>query len=173
MNIKEILREELNKFDSPNKNIVYAYHGSRSSGEKKPHDGMFFALDKWYAESIGGSFLHKAELTINNPLYLDKYNKILIKNGINGSYAQPPLTISNFNIKLFNPIVNSSVIFKKKYAFWIENGIEDYELWIRLWKQKCHIFNCNRILVAHRIHAASAFNSKGHSTLKKDLLNNI
>ena len=99
MNIKEILREELNKFDSPNKNIVYAYHGSRSSGEKKPHDGMFFALDKWYAESIGGSFLHKAELTINNPLYLDKYNKILIKNGINGSYAQPPLTISNFNIK--------------------------------------------------------------------------
>ena len=110
----------------------------------------------------------------NNKIFLDVIGSQCIYFGDkSGSPNIPTGYISNFNIKLFNPIVNSSVIFKKKYAFWIENGIEDYELWIRLWKQKCHIFNCNRILVAHRIHAASAFNSKGHSTLKKDLLNNI
>lgn len=122
MNIKQILKEEIESVGLPiiqrsffetvdiekgdfrealseSTNIVKAYHGSRNPGEKAPHDGMFFSLDSWYAKALGGQYLHTANLTVNNPLYLDKYNKILIKNGITGSYAQPPLTVSSFNIK--------------------------------------------------------------------------
>jgi GT2 family glycosyltransferase len=42
------------------------------------------------------------------------------------------------------------------------DGIEDYDLWLRLRKQGCKFYNFEQILVKHRIHEASAFNSKGN-----------
>jgi glycosyltransferase involved in cell wall biosynthesis len=77
---------------------------------------------------------------------------------------------SNFNFTEVNPIINSSSIIKKELCHWNENGIEDYDLWLRLWKQKKRFFNCPEILVKHRIHKTSAFNSKGNNDKVTPLL---
>jgi glycosyltransferase involved in cell wall biosynthesis len=85
----------------------------------------------------------------------------------------PVEDISNFDFKLVNPIINSSVVIRKELCYWNENGVEDYDLWLRLRKAKCKFYNCKAILVKHRIHINSAFNSKGKNHNKvKDLLKN-
>jgi teichuronic acid biosynthesis glycosyltransferase TuaG len=80
---------------------------------------------------------------------------------------------SNFNIRSFNPIINSSCIIKKDLCFWNNNifsTIEDYDLWIRLFKQDKIFYNLSEILVKHRLHSKSAFNANGNSNLVPDLL---
>ena len=76
----------------------------------------------------------------------------------------PTGDISDFNFLQGNPIINSSSIIKKDLAYWDKDvwGIEDYDLWLRLWRQKRRFYNCPELLVAHRIHRASAFNAQGN-----------
>lgn len=73
--------------------------------------------------------------------------------------------ISNFNFLSVNPIINSSVIIKKDLCFWDSNfdGVEDYDLWLKLWKQNKKFYNENSIQVLHRIHKSSAFNAQGNN----------
>lgn len=78
--------------------------------------------------------------------------------------------ISNFDFALVNPIINSSCVIRKELCYWNENGIEDYDLWLRLRKKNKQFFNCKAILVKHRIHNASAFNAKGNNNKVEDLL---
>jgi glycosyltransferase involved in cell wall biosynthesis len=80
--------------------------------------------------------------------------------------------ISNFDFKLVNPIINSSALIKKNLCYWRKewDGVEDYDLWLRLRKQKCKFYNFEEILVKHRIHQASAFNSKGNHNKVCELL---
>ena len=78
----------------------------------------------------------------------------------------PDGDITSFNFKELNPIINSSVVFRKELAKWNENfntGVEDYELWTRLWKQGKTFFNFEDVLVKHRVHPTSAFNTQDHS----------
>lgn len=80
----------------------------------------------------------------------------------------PAGDLSSFDFKLFNPMINSSVIIRKELCLWEEYfGVEDYELWLRLRLQKKKFFNCEEILVHHRIHNESFFNS---SDLQKKAL---
>ena len=83
----------------------------------------------------------------------------------------PTNDISNFDFTKTNPIINSSSVIRKELCFWVENGIEDYELWLRLRKMGKKFYNCDEVLVKHRIHNTSAFNSKGNDLLAHDLLN--
>lgn len=79
--------------------------------------------------------------------------------------------ISNFDFGKMNPIINSSSITRKELCFWYDkNGIEDYDLWLRLKNKKCKFYNCPEILVKHRIHQNSAFNAKGNSNFVPNLL---
>ena len=79
--------------------------------------------------------------------------------------------MTNFcGINFEHPIINSSAIIKKELCYWNNNGIEDYDLWLRLRKQNKKFYNCSEILVKHRIHKKSAFNSKGHKNLVDPLL---
>jgi glycosyltransferase involved in cell wall biosynthesis len=78
----------------------------------------------------------------------------------------PQYDFSNFNFADLNPIINSSVILRKELCRWIENGVEDYDLWIRLRLKNKKFYNCPQILVKHRIHNASAFNSGGKNNNK-------
>ena len=72
--------------------------------------------------------------------------------------------ISNFNFLSVNPIINSSVLIKKELCFWDpDNFLEDYDLWLKLWKQNKKFYNVNSIQVLHRIHQSSAFNAKGNN----------
>jgi hypothetical protein len=84
----------------------------------------------------------------------------------------PTGDISNTDFSIVNPIINSSSIIRKELAYWNENGIEDYDLWLRLRKQNKKFYNFKEILVKHRIHNASAFNSKGNNNKVDSLLVN-
>lgn len=78
------------------------------------------------------------------------------------------------NFKLSNPIINSSVIIHISLANWNEettNGLEDYELWLKLNKiGNIKFYNCSQVLVKHRIHNNSAFNLHNSQFINELLL---
>lgn len=87
----------------------------------------------------------------------------------------PPIPIgdiSNFNFFKVNPIINSSSIIRKNYCHWNNefDGVEDYDLWLRLRRGGAKFFNLKQILVKHRIHDGSAFNAKGNNNKVSQLL---
>ena len=83
-----------------------------------------------------------------------------------GSPGIPLGDISGFNFCNANPIINSSCLVKKSLCWWdaIYDGIEDYDLWLRLWKNGCNFYNVPDVQVLHRVHPNSAFNAKGNNT---------
>ena len=92
---------------------------------------------------------------------------------LNGVTPQIPHgDISNRNFFEFNPIINSSSVIKKIHCKWNGefDGVEDYDLWLSLRKQNKTFYNCQEILVKHRIHNKSAFNSKGNGNRVPELL---
>ena len=82
--------------------------------------------------------------------------------------------ISSSDFTQVNPIINSSVIIKKNLCNWISDfdGVEDYDMWLRLRKQKKTFFNIKEVLVKHRIHKQSAFNSQNQQAKLVQILNN-
>jgi glycosyltransferase involved in cell wall biosynthesis len=77
----------------------------------------------------------------------------------------PALPAGEINSKIFmhvNPIINSSSMFAVGDAHWDKKyeGVEDYEMWLRLNHEKKTFFNIGDKLVYHRIHKKSAFNTK-------------
>ena len=50
------------------------------------------------------------------------------------------------------------------YTLWGEklNKDEDYDMWLRLWRAGKKFYNVDKVLVHHRLHRTSAFNSKGN-----------
>ena len=73
-----------------------------------------------------------------------------------------------FNFFQFNPIINSSVILKKEIAEWNENEfLEDYDLWLKLFKANKKFYNIDEILVLHRIYQTSFFNTTNHNYVEK------
>lgn len=85
----------------------------------------------------------------------------------------PICDFSDFNFAQVNPIINSSSIIKKDLCYWRSefDGVEDYDLWIRIKKLNKKFYNCPEVLVMHRIHKQSAFNSKGNNNKVVNLLN--
>lgn len=59
-----------------------------------------------------------------------------------------------------NPIINSSALLHRSLCYWDYDGLEDYALWMRLSLANIRFYNISEPLTFHRIHAASAFNSK-------------
>ena len=83
----------------------------------------------------------------------------------------PTGDISHFNFLSVNPIINSSSIIRKSLASWDPSlDVEDYDLWLKLWKEKRKFYNYPEVLVRHRIHKESAFNSKGNHDKVSELL---
>jgi glycosyltransferase involved in cell wall biosynthesis len=82
----------------------------------------------------------------------------------------PTGDISQFDFKIVNPMINSSCIIKKDIAYWGSDGLEDYELWLSLRNRNKVFYNCSEILVKHRIHKASYFNTKNHDTKMQKIL---
>jgi glycosyltransferase involved in cell wall biosynthesis len=73
-----------------------------------------------------------------------------------------------FNFFQFNPIINSSVILKKEIAEWNENEfVEDYDLWLKLFKSNKKFYNIDETLVLHRIYQTSFFNTTNHNYVEK------
>ena len=82
--------------------------------------------------------------------------------------------ISHIDFSLCNPIINSSALIRKELCYWnsANDGVEDYELWLTLRKQGKRFYNCSDILVKHRIHQTSAFNTQNHDDKIKKLIDN-
>ena len=120
---------------------------------------------------------HPQKLEIQSQLFLYNYDVIGSRciwfGETNGIVPNIPIgDISNFDFRIVNPIINSSSIIKKDLCYWNPNldCLVDYDLWLRLRKLRKHFFNCNEILVRHRIHSSSAFNAKGNNNKVNDLL---
>ena len=93
---------------------------------------------------------------------------------MNGIVPKIPLgDISNQDFRLVNPIINSSCIIRKELCYWGEDGVEDYELWARLRILNKKFYNFTEILVKHRIHPSSAFNTKNFDEKLNKIKNNL
>jgi glycosyltransferase involved in cell wall biosynthesis len=81
----------------------------------------------------------------------------------------PVGNLAKFDFFSMNPIINSSAVIRKEFCKWVENGVEDYDMWLRLSKQRCKFYNLQDVLVKHRIHQQSAFNAQGNHLKVDDL----
>ena len=83
--------------------------------------------------------------------------------------------ISTFDFTTVNPMINSSALIKKTLTInygWNSayDGVEDYDLWLQLRKNGNRFYNVDEVLVKHRIHPSSAFNSQDQSAKLKEIL---
>jgi teichuronic acid biosynthesis glycosyltransferase TuaG len=83
---------------------------------------------------------------------------------LNTSPSIPYGDLKDYNFLLSNPIINSSCLIRKELCLWKDRfvGLEDYDLWLKLWRQGKTFYNISDIHVLHRIHTQSAFNAKGN-----------
>ena len=119
--------------------------------------------DKWLPKKI--------ESQVN---YLNNYDVIGTQckyfGDLNTSPNIPIGDLSNFNFFNYNPIINSSCLLKKELCKWDGSlNLEDYDLWLKLWRDGKQFYNVNEIQVLHRIHNDSAFNAKGNNLKVNDL----
>lgn len=117
----------------------------------------------------------KLELQIQHLEYDVIGSRCVYFGNMNGIVPDIPLgNISTFDFTKVNPIINSSCIIRKEFAFWDSSvdGVEDYDLWLRLRKQGKSFYNCSQILVKHRIHGSSAFNTQSHDDKLQKILSN-
>ena len=114
--------------------------------------------DIWHPEKLAAQF----------PFLMLNYDVVGTRcvyfGDINNVVPQIPIAdISQFDFLSVNPIINSSVIIKKKFAHWDTTlFVEDYDLWLSLRVQGRRFYNCEEVLVKHRIHKTSAFNAQGN-----------
>lgn len=71
-----------------------------------------------------------------------------------------------------NPIINSSCMVRTHTLqewLWHEewDGVEDYDLWLRLWREGFTFYNSPKTLVFHRLYKESAYNNKNDEIAKK------
>ena len=76
----------------------------------------------------------------------------------------PDGDLSNYDFFSINPVINSSAIIRKELCWWDAkwDGVEDYDMWLRLSKNGHKFYNLTDVLVKHRIHKQSAFNAQGN-----------
>ena len=89
--------------------------------------------------------------------------------------GRPTIPLGDISTRDFfqaNPMINSSSIVKKDLCYWVSrwDGVEDYDLWLRLRKGGRRFYNVVDVLVRHRIHRSSAFNAQGNGNKVPDLL---
>jgi glycosyltransferase involved in cell wall biosynthesis len=91
--------------------------------------------------------------------------------------ALPMGDITRFPFLQVNPIINSSALIRrdclnKEKEAWTDRwfGLDDYELWLRLWTEGKTFYNCRDVAVKHRIHRTSAFNAQGNHRSVADLV---
>jgi glycosyltransferase involved in cell wall biosynthesis len=81
---------------------------------------------------------------------------------LSGSPSIPSGYIDPKVLETVNPIINSSSLTRRELCRWTGTyqGVEDYELWIKITLSGRKLYNIGKDLVGHRIHRQSAFNGK-------------
>ena len=113
--------------------------------------------DIWYPQKLKlqSVYLNKFDVIGTNCIYFGDLDVV----------PKLPLgDLSSANFFEYNPIINSSCVIRKELCLWdSQYEVEDYELWLRLKKIGKTFFNLADILIKHRIHKQSAFNTKDYS----------
>ena len=121
--------------------------------------------DIWFPKKLDEQipYIEKYDVVGTKCIYFENSNHVLII---------PTGDLHNFDFKKFNPIINSSSIIKKELCYWDskEDGVEDYDMWLRLKMDGKKFYNCDKILVKHRIHKNSSYNAKGNHNQVESLL---
>lgn len=154
---------------------VYDFHNIKGKSNtlnemikycKYNHIALLDVDDIWHPNKLEkqSMFINYFDVVGSNCMYFGNINGIIPK--------IPLHDISSEDFSKFNPIINSSSIIKKELCYWNAkfDGVEDYDLWIRLRILNKKFYNCSEVLVKHRIHKQSAFNSKGNNNKVHDLL---
>lgn len=94
--------------------------------------------------------------------YMDKYDVVGTNCRYFGESSSMPLLpfgdLGDFDFRKYNPIINSSALIKKELCHWEGNILEDYDMWLRLWRNKKKFYNIEYVLTYHMIHKDSHFN---------------
>jgi glycosyltransferase involved in cell wall biosynthesis len=152
---------------APNKIRVFDFHDIH---------GKTYALNRlvdhakydWISIIDVDDLWHPSKLT-RQLQFMEKYDVIgtrtIYFGRLNGIVPQIPsgdITDLDF-LELSNPVINSSALVRKKLCIWnheFHEGLEDFDLWLRLKSDGKKFYNCSEILVKHRLHYDSAFNNK-------------
>ena len=114
--------------------------------------------DVWYCDKLmtQSQFLIDYDVVGSKCVYFGDTNDVVP--------VIPVGDITSNDFTLRNPVINSSSVIRKDLCHWngMFDGIEDYDLWLRLRAQEKRFYNCPEILVKHRIHNTSAFNAAGN-----------
>jgi teichuronic acid biosynthesis glycosyltransferase TuaG len=120
--------------------------------------------DKWLPKKLESQIYHMAKYDVIG-------TQCKYFGNLNGSPYIPLGDITNYNFMKGNPIINSSCLVRKELCYWDGSlHLEDYDMWLRLWKQGKKFYNVESIQILHRIHNDSAFNAKGNNLNVSKLL---
>ena len=92
---------------------------------------------------------------------------------LRGSPDIPVGDLTGIDFLKGNPIINSSALIRRDLAVWsadAPHGLDDYDMWLRLWRAGCKFYNVAEHLTFHRVHRSSAFNATGNSNNIPELL---
>ena len=146
---------------------VFDRHDLRGKGNTLNamlHDARY----EWISLLDVDDIWHRAKLKAQIP-YMRRYDVIGTRARYFGSLQGRPVlpmgNLSGFDFLHYNPILNSSCLLRKELCQWHPelDGVEDYDLWLRLARQGRRFFNVPRKLVRHRVHPQSAFNTNNES----------
>lgn len=99
-------------------------------------------------------YIHKYDVIGTNCKYFGTINR-------ESGNTEKIINKQTFNIYQYNPMINSSTLIHRIDSYWTNNyNLDDYDLWIRLWKKNKTLYNIKDILTSHRIHKNSYFNSR-------------
>lgn len=163
--IRDIVNSITSKYDDNIKNkirvIYYDTKGKPATMNKMKEDsnGDYIAVldvdDIWFPDKLEKQipYLYNYDVIGTNCKYFGHQSN---------SPDIPYGDLSNYNFLIHgNPIINSSSLIRKELATWTEDekNFDDYDLWLQLSNKNKKFFNINEILVLHRIHYSSSFNS--------------
>jgi glycosyltransferase involved in cell wall biosynthesis len=164
------------KYETNNKIKVYDFY--KLKGKSNTLNEMIkYSTYDYVAILDVDDIWHPTKLEIQSK-FLNSYDVIGTKciyfgERLNGIVPNIPIKdINDFNFFKSNPVINSSSVIRKELCFWNNkyDGVEDYDLWLSLKSKNKTFYNCEQILVKHRIHNNSSFNSKGNNNLVENLL---
>ena len=166
-------KEIVKKFTSDNRIIVYDFENEKGKPKTlnkllNKASGDLIALqdgdDIWLPK--------KLEEQIKHIEYFDVIGTYISYINENEDYIGCPNLSRNHDEIIFktksgdNQLANSSVLLKKnnliKIGGWDETlkGLEDFDMWLKLIKINFKFININKILVFHRLHSESNFNTQ-------------
>lgn len=130
--------------------------------------GQWIALqdgdDVWLPKKLEmqSAYFDKFDVIGTKCQYIDKDGNFIGLPDIQTNHQQ----ILEQSLNGVNQVINTSTVFKKEKALevngWNEtiDGIEDYDFWLKLMVNKNQFININKILLLHRLHQRSNFNTK-------------